>query len=212
MYSGPSNLPAPFRLSRYRSGSMFFWGQQSTLTSSSQDSSPLLLRIGPPHPSETSILPSGSVRPPNSSSPMVTGPSPGMPPSLPSSALSPIEPWNCKSSRNTSFNFLVPFPTHSRKSLTWTRQSFVGEVKHIKLADIGWFCHLEARYLQDDGAANQASPCKEKESGQLNRQSNEVCQRWNSGVCNRRALECQFRHLCSKCRGNHPSMECPKKD
>ena len=89
---------------------------------------------------------------------------------------------------------------------------FVGEVKHIELADVGRFRHLEARYLQDDGAGNQASPRKEKESGRPNRRSNEVCRQWNSGACNRRASECRFRHLCSKCRGNHPSTECPKKD
>ena len=89
---------------------------------------------------------------------------------------------------------------------------FVGEVKHIELADVGRFRHLEARYLQDDGAGNQAGPRKEKEGGRPNRRSNEVCRQWNSGACNHRASECRFRHLCSKCRGNHPSTECPKKD
>ena len=39
---------------------------------------------------------------------------------------------------------------------------YVGEVKHIELADVARFRHLEARYLQHDGAGNQASPRKER--------------------------------------------------
>ena len=108
--SGPSNLRVPFHPSQDWSGSMSLWEWWSTLTSSSQDSSPLLLRIEPPHPSETLISPSGKVNPPNSSSLMVTGPLPGTLLLLPSSALSPIKPRNCKFIQNTSFNFLAPSP------------------------------------------------------------------------------------------------------
>ena len=89
---------------------------------------------------------------------------------------------------------------------------YVGEVKHIELADVGRFRHLEARYLQDDGAGNQTNPRKEKESNKTQRHSNEVCRQWNSGTCNRCASECRYRHLCAKCRASHPSTECPKKD
>ena len=34
---------------------------------------------------------------------------------------------------------------------------YIEEVKHIELADMAWFHHLEACYLQDDGTGNQAS-------------------------------------------------------
>jgi hypothetical protein len=89
---------------------------------------------------------------------------------------------------------------------------YAGEVKHIELADVGCFRHLEAHYLQDDGAGNQTTGCKEKETGRASKRSNETCRQWNSGVCNRRASECRFRHLCTRCRANHPSTECTKKD
>jgi hypothetical protein len=89
---------------------------------------------------------------------------------------------------------------------------YVGEVKHIELADVGRFRHLEARYLQDDGAGNQSGSHKEKEASRGGRRSNEICRQWNSGTCHRRASECRFRHLCSKCRASHPSTECTKKD
>jgi hypothetical protein len=65
--------------------------------------------------------------------------------------------------------------------------------------------------LQDDGAGHRTNP-KEKEVPRLGRKSAEVCRQWNSGVCNRRASECRYRHLCSNCREKHPRTECPKKD
>jgi hypothetical protein len=52
---------------------------------------------------------------------------------------------------------------------------YVGEVKHIELAHVGWFHHLEARYLQDDGAGNQTGPRKEKEINKTQWRSNKVC-------------------------------------
>ena len=110
--------------------------------------------------------------------------------------------------------FFGAFPHSYSKVINLDKaiRCYVGEVKHIELADVGRFHHLEARYLQDDGAGNQSGPRKEKESGKTNRRSNEVCRQWNSGTCNRRASECRFRHLCAKCRASHPSTECPKKD
>ena len=121
MRSGPSNLQVPFHPSRDWSGSMSLQERRSTLMSSSQDSSPLLLRIQLPHPSETLISPSGKVNPPNSFSLMATGPLPGTLLLPPSSVCSPIKPWNYKFIQNTSFNFSVPFAIHRQRSLTWTR-------------------------------------------------------------------------------------------
>ena len=89
---------------------------------------------------------------------------------------------------------------------------YTGEVKHIELSEVGRFRHLEARYLQEDGAGNRTGTHKEKEITKSNRRSNEVCRQWNNGVCNRKASECRYRHLCANCRGSHPSSECPKKD
>jgi hypothetical protein len=110
--------------------------------------------------------------------------------------------------------FFGAFPhSHSKViNLDKAIRRYVGEVRHLELADVGRFRHLEARYLQDDGAGNQTGPRKEKEISKAGRRSNEVCRQWNSGTCNRRASECRFRHLCSKCRASHPSTECPKKD
>jgi hypothetical protein len=110
--------------------------------------------------------------------------------------------------------FFGAFPHSYSKVINLDKaiRRYVGEVKHIELADVGRFRHLEARYLQDDGAGNQIGPRKEKEIGKTSRRSNEVCRQWNSGTCNRRASECRFRHLCAKCRASHPSTECPKKD
>jgi hypothetical protein len=89
---------------------------------------------------------------------------------------------------------------------------YTGEVKHIELSEVGRFRHLEARYLQEDGAGNRSNIRKEKEGSKPNRRSNEVCRQWNNGICNRKVSECRYRHLCAICRGNHPSTECPKKD
>jgi len=89
---------------------------------------------------------------------------------------------------------------------------YTGEVKHIELSEVGRFRHLEARYLQEDGAGNYAGARKEKDPTKSSRRSNKVCRQWNNGVCKRRASECRFRHLCAICRGNHPSSECTKKD
>ena len=110
--------------------------------------------------------------------------------------------------------FFGAFPySHSKViNLDKAIRRYTGEVKHIELSEVGRFRHLEARYLQDDGAGNRGSARKEKEVGKPNRRSNEVCRQWNNGACNRRASECRFRHLCAICRGNHPSSECPKKD
>jgi hypothetical protein len=110
--------------------------------------------------------------------------------------------------------FFGAFPhSHSKViNLDKAIRRYVGEVKHIELADVGRFRHLEARYLQDDGAGNQTGFRKEKEASRAGQRSNEVCRQWNSGTCNRRASECRFRHLCAKCRASHPSTECPKKD
>ena len=201
MCSGLSSRPVPSHLSQVRSGSTSCREWQSILTSSSQGSSPLLQRIGPPHPSETLISPSGKASHPNSISLMVTGPSPGMPLSPPSSVLSPTEPWNCEFIPNTSFNCFGALPLLQSKVINLDKaiRRYVGEVKHIELADVAQFRHLEACYLQDDGAGNQASPRKEKGSSRLNRRSNKVCRQWNSGACNRCASECRFHHLCSKC-------------
>jgi hypothetical protein len=110
--------------------------------------------------------------------------------------------------------FFGAFPhSHSKViNLDKAIRRYVGEVKHIELADIGRFRHIEARYLQDDGAGNQTNPRKEKEVNKTQRRSNEVCRQWNNGTCNRRASECRYKHLCAKCRASHPSTECPKKD
>ena len=123
MRSGPSNPQVPFRPSRDRSGSTSSQERWSTLTLCSQGSSPLLQRIGPPRPLETLTSPSEKANPPNSSSLMVTRPLPGTLPLLPSSVLSPTEPWNCGFIPNTSFNFSAPVPGHRERSLTWTRPS-----------------------------------------------------------------------------------------
>ena len=97
--------------------------------------------------------------------------------------------------------FFGAFPhSHSKViNLDKAIRCYIGEVKHIELTDVGRFHHLEARYLQDDGAGNQTSPRKEKEINKTQRWSNEVCCQWNSGTCNRRASECRYRHLCAKC-------------
>jgi hypothetical protein len=110
--------------------------------------------------------------------------------------------------------FFGAFPhSHSKViNLDKAIRRYAGEVKHIELADVGRFRHLEARYLQDDSAGNQTNARKEKESSRTSRRSNETCRQWNNGACNRRASECCFRHLCTKCCANHPSTECTKKD
>ena len=110
--------------------------------------------------------------------------------------------------------FFGAFPhSHSKViNLDKAIRRYIGEVKHIKLADIRRFRHIEARYLQDDGAGNQTSPRKEKEANKTQQRSNEVCHQWNSGTCNCHASECRYKHLCAKCRASHPSTECPKKD
>jgi hypothetical protein len=110
--------------------------------------------------------------------------------------------------------FFGAFPhSHSKViNLDKAIRRYTGEVKHIELSDVGLFRHLEARYLQDDGAGNRNGTRKEKESAKTSRRSSETCRQWNSGTCNRRASECRYRHLCSNCRANHPSSECPKKD
>src|SRR5882762_2820277 len=104
--------------------------------------------------------------------------------------------------------FFGAFPYLHSKAI----RRYTGEVKHIGLSEIGCFRHLEARYLQEDGAGNRTNPRKEKEVNKPSRRSNETCRQWNNGVCNRRASECRYRHLCAICRGSHPSSECTKKD
>jgi len=89
---------------------------------------------------------------------------------------------------------------------------YTGEVKHIELSKVGRFQHLKAQYLQEDGAGNRTGTHKEKEINKSNQCSNEVCRQWNNGVCNQKALECHYRHLCAIYCGNHLSMECMKKD
>jgi hypothetical protein len=110
--------------------------------------------------------------------------------------------------------FFGAFPySHSKViNLDKAVRRYTGEVKHIELSEVGRFRHLEARYLQEDGAGNRTGTRKEKEVGKSNRRSNEVCRQWNNGVCNRKASECRYRHLCAICRGSHPSSECTKKD
>ena len=110
--------------------------------------------------------------------------------------------------------FFGAFPCSHSKVINLDKaiRRYTGEVKNIELSEFGRFRHLEARYLQDDGAGNCTSTAKEKEVARPDRKSNETCRQWNSGVCNRRASECRYRHLCSNCRGKHPRTECPKKD
>ena len=110
--------------------------------------------------------------------------------------------------------FFGAFPVSHWKVINLDKaiRRYVGEVKHIELSEFGRFRHLEARYLQDDGAGHRTNPAKEKEISRSNRKSSEACRQWNSGVCNRRASECRYRHLCSNCREKHPRTECPKKD
>ena len=91
---------------------------------------------------------------------------------------------------NLQFFGAIPYSQAKVINLDKAIRRYVGEVKHIKLANVARFWHLEARYLQDDGAGNQASPCKEKETNRPSRCSNEVCCQWNSGACNRRTSEC----------------------
>ena len=110
--------------------------------------------------------------------------------------------------------FFGAFPASHWKVINLDKaiRRYVGEVKHVELSEFGRFRHFEARYLQDDGAGNRPNSVKEKEVSKSNRRSNEACRQWNSGVCNRRASECRYRHLCSNCREKHPRTECPKKD
>jgi hypothetical protein len=110
--------------------------------------------------------------------------------------------------------FFRAFPfTHSKViNLDKAIRCYTGEVKHIELSELGRFRHLEARYLQGDGFGNRVTSTKEKEVFKSDRRSSEVCRQWNSGVCNRRASECHYRHLCSNCQGKHPRTECLKKD
>ena len=105
-----------------------------------------------------------------------------------------------------------PFSHFKVINLDKAIRRYAGEVKHIELSEFGRFRHLEARYLQDDGAGNRSGSSKEKEVPKSDRRSIEACRQWNSGVCNRRASECRYRHLCSNCRGKHPRSECSKKD
>ena len=110
--------------------------------------------------------------------------------------------------------FFGAFPVSHSKVINLDKaiRRYTGEVKNIELSDFGRFRHLEARYLQDDGAGNCSSSSKEKEAAKPDRRSTEACHQWNSGICNRRASECRYRHLCSNCRGKHPRSECSKKD
>jgi hypothetical protein len=110
--------------------------------------------------------------------------------------------------------FFRAFPySHSKViNLDKAIRQYTREVKHIELSKIGRFRHLEARYLQEDGAGNRTNSRKEKEVNKPSRRSNETCRQWNNGICNHRASECCYRHLCAICRGSHPSSECTKKD
>jgi len=105
-----------------------------------------------------------------------------------------------------------PFSHHKVINLDKAIHRYTGEVKHIELSEFGRFRHLEARYLQDDGAGNRGNTSKEKEASKSDRRSTEACRQWNSGICNRCASECRYRHLCSNCRGKPPRTECSKKD
>jgi len=110
--------------------------------------------------------------------------------------------------------FFRAFPVSHSKVINLDKaiRHYAGEVKHIELSEFGQFRHLKARYLQDDGASNRGFLIKEKEITRPDRKSNDACRQWNSGICNRRASECRYRHLCSNCQGKHPQTECPKKD
>ena len=110
--------------------------------------------------------------------------------------------------------FFGAFPVSHSKVINLDKaiHHYAGEVKHVELSEFGRFRHLEARYLQDDGAGNRGFFIKEKEITRPDRKSNDACHQWNSGICNRQASECRYRHLCSNYRGKHPRMEHLKKD
>ena len=112
-------------LSQNRNGNMSLQGWWSTLTSSSLDSFPPSPKTKPWPQSETLISPLAEVSPRNMSKPMATGPLLGIPPSLQSYVPSCTVPWNCESTLSTYFSFSEPFPTHTPKSLTLTKQPVI---------------------------------------------------------------------------------------
>ena len=42
------------------------------------------------------------------------------------------------------------------------------------------------------------------------RQSQELCHRWNNGLCRVADSRCRFTHACRECRGSHRAINCPR--
>ena len=68
-----------------------------------------------------------------------------------------------------------PFSHHKVIDLDKAIHCYTGEVKHIELSKFGHFHHLEACYLQDDGARNCGNPSKEKEAIKPDHRSTKAC-------------------------------------
>jgi hypothetical protein len=121
MHSGPYNLLDHSLHSPNPSGSMSYQEQWSTLMLFSQGSFPPSLMTRLPPPLGISISQSEVANHPRLSKLMETGPSPGIQPPWPSSALSLTEPASYDNTPSTSFSFSEPFQHPTGKSSILTK-------------------------------------------------------------------------------------------
>src|ERR1700729_2659903 len=81
----------------------------------------------------------------------------------------------------------------------------VGECRDLLLTDVTSFNDLQLYWLNPIGAGDTG---KSKGKGKSDFRCEDLCDRWNRGVCKSKASECKYRHVCKECGGKHKADEC----